>query len=197
MLFSDKMGFFLTEATDDCLLQFSEEEDDESEKAADEMDNFIDDSPIEEEFLSYYRGNNPLDVKDYPRFHGQTRNPVFSDCKSYFGDNEQPELFAPENREQVTFDRFEGYQQAASIFSKTLVNLSKTKNYLFNSVIYGLMYYKSDRCKQLAGTTLGKNDTLKALGDDLYFDLLKIESETILDKTLFGFFERCYVINKF
>ena len=156
MLISDKMEFLLTEATDDCLLKFSEEEDDESGKTTDEMDDFIDDSPREEEVVSYYRGNNPLDVKDYPRFHEETRNPVFSDSKSYFGDDEQPELFAPENREQVTFDRFEGYQQAASIFSKTLVNLSKTKNYLFNSVIYGLMYYKSDRCKQLAGTILDK-----------------------------------------
>ena len=116
-------------------------------KLADELDDFIDDSPIEEEVVSYYRRTNPLDIRDYPRFHGQTRNPidaVFSEGENYFGDDEQQELFAPGNREHVTFDRFDGFERAASIFRNNLVNFSKIENYLFNSVIYGLMYYKTD-----------------------------------------------------
>ena len=121
------MEFLSTEAKDDCpLLQFSgEDEDEESEKTLDELDDFIDDSPIEEEVVSYYRGTNPSGIRDYPRFHGQTRNLVdaaFSDTESYFGDDKQPELFAPENREPVTFDRFEGFERAASIFRNTLVH---------------------------------------------------------------------------
>ena len=51
------------------------------------------------------------------------------------------------------------------------------------------MYYKTDKYKQQAGLILDKNDTQKVLGDDLYFDLLEIEPETLPDKTLFGFFE--------
>ena len=120
------MEFLSIEAEDDCpLLQFSDEE---SEKTTNELDDFIDDSPIEEEVVCYYRGTNPLDIWDYPRFHGETSNPidgVFSDSENYFGDDEQPELFAPENREHVTFDRFEGFERAASIFRNTLVNSSK------------------------------------------------------------------------
>ena len=50
------------------------------------------------------------------------------------------------------------------------------------------MYYKTDKHKQLVGSILDKNDAQKLLGDDLYFDLLEIEPETLLDKTLFGFF---------
>ena len=48
----------------------------------------------------------------------------------------------------------------------------------------------------MAGSVLNKNDAQKVLVDDLYFDLLEIEPEALLDKTLFGFFERCYTINK-
>ena len=168
-------------------------------KTTDELDDFIGDFPIEEEVVSYYRGTNPLDISDCPRFHGQTRNPVdtvFSDTGHYFGDDEQPELFPPENREHVTFDRFEGFERAASIFRNTLVNFSNIKNYLFNSIIYGLMYYKTDKYKQLAGSKLDKTDPQKVLGDDLYFDLLEIEPETLLDKTLFGFFEWCSTIKR-
>ena len=36
----------------------------------------------------------------------------------------------------------------------------------------------------------------KILGDDLYFALIEIELETMLGKTLFGFFERCYKRNQ-
>ena len=132
------MAFFPIEVEDDCpLLQFSDQ-DEESGKTTDELEDFLDDSPIEEVVVSYYRGTNPLDIRDYPRFHGQTRNPIdaiFSDSENYFGDDEQPELFAPENREHVTFDRFEGFERAASISRNILVNFSKIENYLFNSVI--------------------------------------------------------------
>ena len=36
--------------------------------------------------------------------------------------------------------------------------------------------------KQLAGSILDKNDAQKVLGDDLYFNLLEKEPETLLDK---------------
>ena len=48
----------------------------------------------------------------------------------------------------------------------------------------------------MARSILDKNDAQKLLGDDLYFDLLEIEPETLLDKTLFGYFEQCYTINQ-
>ena len=38
---------------------------------------------------------------------------------------------------------------------------------------------------------LDKRNAQKILGDGLYCDFKEIESETLLDKTLFGFFKRC------
>ena len=43
---------------------------------------------------------------------------------------------------------------------------------------------------------LYKKDVQKILSDALYLDLMKIEPETMSDNTLFGFFKRCYTINK-
>ena len=75
---------------------------------------------------------------------------------------------------------------------KTLQNFSNIGNHLFNAVIYGLMFYK----QQLADVKPKKEDAQQVLGDSLYFDLLEIEPETQLDNALFGFFDRCYLINK-
>ena len=54
------------------------------------------------------------------------------------------------------------------------------------------MFYK----QQLADVKPKKEDAQQVLGDSLYFDLLEIEPETHLDNALFGFFDRCYLINK-
>lgn len=39
------------------------------------MNDFIDDTPVEED-VSFDRGENPLDINDYPKFNGQSRNPL-------------------------------------------------------------------------------------------------------------------------
>ena len=57
-----------------------------------------------------------------------------------------------------------------------------------------MIYYKQN--SDTLEPKLNKKDAQKILGDNLYFDLIEIEPETMLDKTLFGFFERCYKINK-
>ena len=55
------------------------------------------------------------------------------------------------------------------------------------------MFYKQKNYQQLAG--IKPKDAQRVLGDGLYFDLMDIESETLLDKTLLGLFVRCYLIN--
>ena len=52
------------------------------------------------------------------------------------------------------------------------------------------MYQKTEK------TNIKKEDAQKILEDELYFDVLEIESSTLLDKFLFGFFERCFSINQ-
>ena len=54
------------------------------------------------------------------------------------------------------------------------------------------MFYKQDNDT----SKLDLKNAQKILGDDLYFALIETEPENMLDKTLFGFFERCYKINQ-
>ena len=53
-----------------------------------------------------------------------------------------------------------------------MLKFNDVENHLFYAVIYGLMYYKTDKAN------IKKEDAQKVLGDDLYFDLLEIEPET-------------------
>ena len=57
------------------------------------------------------------------------------------------------------------------------------------------MFYKLETYQQQAGIKPKKEDAQKVLGDQLYLNLIDIEPETLLDKTLFGFFDRCLAIN--
>lgn len=42
--------------------------------------------------------------------------------------NSQPELYSPEDRNSVTFDKFEGFENSIEKFLKTLANFSENKN---------------------------------------------------------------------
>ena len=53
------------------------------------------------------------------------------------------------------------------------------------------MYQKTENVE-----TVKKEDAKKFFEDDLHSDLLEIEPSTLLDKSLFGFFEKCFFINQ-
>ena len=53
------------------------------------------------------------------------------------------------------------------------------------------MYQKTENVE-----TVKKEDAKKIFEDDLHSDLLEIEPSTLLDKSLFGFFEKCFFINQ-
>ena len=72
---------------------------------------------------------------------------------------------------------------------KTFANF-EGENELFKSVIYGIMFLKQESFHQLAGTRPNRDDTQEVLGGELFFDLIDIEPETSLDKTLFRFVDR-------
>ena len=170
------MEFILDQAEQDGpKLQFSDEED-----VTDEISDFP------EESMSFYWERDSQNLDDCPKFHDQTRNPIdaiFSDTESYFGEDNQPELFAPEERKGVEFDKFQGFEKGAENFKKNLLKFEEVDNRLFYSVIYGLMFYKQDNDT----SKLDKKNAQKMLGDDLYFALIEIQPETMLDKILFGF----------
>ena len=106
-----KMDFILNEAIkdNDFKLVFSDESDGElfEEEVGEEL-NFINDTIEEEETQdeSFYRkvDNQPL------KFLNQTRNfteVLQNEDHEYYGDDDLPELFNPENREEVEFDTSE------------------------------------------------------------------------------------------
>ena len=96
------MDFILNEAEEDRTLVFSDDEEDE--KVTDKLDDFIDDSTQPQEDITFYRQLDPNNINDYPKFHGQTRNPIeatYEDDTPFYGHEDQhPELYDPEDRER-------------------------------------------------------------------------------------------------
>ena len=138
------MEFVLAEAEEDEPFVFSDDEEDE--KITDELDNFIDDSTQLQEDVSFYRQLDPNDIENYPKFYGQTRNPIeaiYEDDQPFYGhEDQQSELYAPEDRKDVSFDKFKGFERSIKTFKKTLKSSKNSKNQLFDAVIYGIMYYR-------------------------------------------------------
>ena len=143
------MGFILNEAEVECKedykLVFSDDkyktEDASTVEEEDSM--FIDNSLDEEEDRSFYRD---LDNREnYLRFPNQTRNPievVNEPEEEYYEEDNMPEIFDPENREEVSFDLFTNDKDKASKFKSTLVCFPDIVNHFFYAVIYGLMSNK-------------------------------------------------------
>ena len=66
-------------------------------------------------------------------------------------------------------------------------NFDDSKNsFFFDTVIFGAMFYKSE------GKTIVQDKVKDVLGNDFYNDLLEIKDEIKLDKTIFGWFDRCF-----
>ena len=140
------MEFLSLEAEEEngSILVFSDIDEDFD---AGEINNFIDYTPIDEEDVSFYRKRNPLNVNDYPAFNGQTRDPlaaIYEDYELFYGGDLQPELYAPEHRNSVTFDKFEGFENSIKRFKKTQANSPESKNQLFDAVIFGLTFNKQN-----------------------------------------------------
>lgn len=105
-------------------------ESDHSTTAEDEM--FIDDSDQddEEEDPSFYGSFD--NREEYHRFRNQTKGPVeiVKEPESkYYGEEDMPELFDSENREDVTFDSFESDRDKADLFEKSLLCFSEVENH--------------------------------------------------------------------
>ena len=180
------MNFILDEAQDEFYtLKFSDEENIE-----DNTGDFINDDEMLEEGVSCYQEKD----NNHYKFNNQTRDPrqaTFENDEIFFGKDSHPKLFDPEDRESVDFDKFQGFEIYAQKFKDDLLEFHNIENHLFYSVIFGLMFCKAKNCKNI-----NLLDAQKVLGDYLYFDLMEIEDETMLDKTIFGYFDKCHKINR-
>ena len=161
------------------------------------MKKFIDDSKQPMEGVSFYRQFDPenIDHYDTDKFTKKTRDPrvvVYKDNEMFFGTEDmQPELFAPENREDVEFDKFDGFEESVKKFKDTLQNFENTNNPFFDSIVYGVMFRITE-----GKVALEKNIANNILRKDFYEGLVEIKDGIQLDKTLFGFFNRCFLVNK-
>ena len=153
---------------------------------------FIDNSLDEEEDRSFYRD---LDNREnYLRFPNQTRNPievVNEPEEEYYEEDNMPEIFDPENREEVSFDLFANDKDKASKFKSTLVCFPDIVNHFFYAVIYGLMSNK------LNGRNFELENADESLGNDFFIKLKEIEVSAMLDHSIFGFFIVVLKLTKF
>ena len=87
----------------------------DSSTAEDEMFIVDSDQEEEEEDRSFYR--NFDNKEEYHRFTNQTKNPaeVVKETE-YFEEDDLPELFDPEDREEINFGSFESDYDKASKF---------------------------------------------------------------------------------
>lgn len=157
------MDFLLNEAheEDQLNLQVS---DDEIEEGTAEDTAFIDDAPMEQESISLYR--DPTILDNYSRFENQTRNTIEvinADTEDYFGNDSQPELYAPEVRDNVEFYFFENYEKSAEKIKKTLLCFENIENHLFYAVIHSLMYKKTEK-----GQSIKKENAREVLGTNCF-----------------------------
>lgn len=102
----------------------------------------------------------------------------------FFGvDETQTELYAPENRESVEFNFFKESKM-------TLQNL-EGKYFFQHSIIYDLMY------KTLDGKEKPRPKIAKEIfGEKIYEELPEIKEEIKLDRSVFGFFNKCFLVNQ-
>ena len=166
----------------------------DEEMTNDEMENFIDDREQLREDVSFYRKLDPDNLDDYHKFLNQTRDPrvaIYEDNEMYFGEEDkQLELYDPENRQRVEFDKFPGFEKSVKKFLGTLKNFDNSDNLFFDSTIYGFMHHKSD------GKILDKSKAKDVLGNDFYVSHSKIKNHIQLDRTLFGYFNRCFLADQ-
>ena len=122
------MDFILNEAFEDKFIWFSDETAEE-EYSKNESESFIENDDGKmfvcdeggEQELSFYRG---IDNKNGVKFFNQDleANPENFD-EDYFEDDEQPELFNPENSEETEFDSFENCQDLSNILKTAFCGL--------------------------------------------------------------------------
>ena len=96
------------------------------------IDHVVEEEPQDE---SFYRkvDNQPL------KFLNQTRNfneIIRESHQEYFGEDDLPELFDPENREEAEFDFSEKNQSRSSKFKNLLLQFENVDNPFFYSISY-------------------------------------------------------------
>ena len=82
-----------------------------------------------------------IDHCDTSEFTNQTRDPrvvIYEDDEMFFGtEDTQPQLYDPEDRENVEFDKFDGFEKSVKKFKETLQNFKSSDNPFFDLITFG------------------------------------------------------------
>ena len=179
------MDFILNEAIqedDEFKLVFSDDSEGEFSEEEQELNFTDDDEEEEQEEASFYRNVDNNERVKFSNF----RNPG----KVVNESEDMPELFDPEKRKDVEFHLFDNYSDKSQIFENSFLRFGDVDNQLFCAVLYGIMY-----CK-LSGLSVQLQFAERVLGSELFIELKKTKKSTVLDLSIFGFFDRCQVINE-
>ena len=133
-----------------------------------------------------------MDNNEAVKFSNQTRNPhkVADESEDeYYGEDEMPEFFDPEHREDVEFDLFDSSHDKSQFLKNSLKRFKDVDNQFFYAVIYGVMYYR------LNGRNITLENAENVLGPKFFIELKNIENVSMLDHSIFGFFDRCREMN--
>ena len=183
------MDFILNEASveDAEFNNFSDESDEEYSE--DESELFIDEKLSDsEQDRSFYRSHD--NNAERATFFNQEKIADPNDFDGeYFGDDNQPELFDPENAEDVEFNTFENDQDLSTAFKKSLLRFEKTENPFLFAVSYSIMYQK------LKTQDILLNKAEETLGTIFLEKLKKIDRSIMLDHSASGFFNQCLTAN--
>ena len=135
------MDFTLNEAeVETDSLKFDSDDEDEME---------CDSTPLSEDVHieknpTFYRTFD--NREEFANFENQTKDPVKSSKRSekyYYGEDDLPELFAPEDIKKVEFQRFSNDKERALNFKKSLrCFIPGQENQLFYAVVHGLILRK-------------------------------------------------------
>ena len=179
------MDFILNEAIqedDEFKLVFSDDSEGEFSEEEQELNFTDDDEGEEQEEASFYRNVDNNERVKFSNF----RNPD----KVVNESEDMPELFDPEKRKDVEFHLFDNYSDKSQIFENSFLRFGDVENELFYAVLYGIMY-----CK-LSGLSVELQFAERVLGSELFIELKKTKKSTVLDLSIFVFFDRCQVINE-
>ena len=108
----------------------------------------------------------------------------------YYGVDDLPELFDPENRDEVNSIYLKKNESKATNFKKSLLQFKNVDNPFYFSVIYGLLYNKLNERFNI------KLSDTEVLGINLFTDLKKNKKKTMLNHSIFVYFDQCRLINE-
>lgn len=142
--------------------------------------------------LDTSRGNNSTSQTKFKNQKKSVKEIKRRKEKLYFGKDGQPEMYAPENMNNVKFHIFSDYKKKAAKFKRTLLYFrpgTAEPNSFFSSVVYELAYLpKNEKPLNFLSAT-------NIIGQDKFLKLKEIEKDIILCYTQFGYFNRCVKLN--